>query len=373
MKTNKISEVQIISIMILFIIGSTLVTGGCMKAQQNSWISLLIAFILSVPLVIMYSRIGRRAQQKDIFDLSYLFFGKIGGAIITAIFSIYSISLGILVINNFTEYIQVVALPETPKYINAIFIGLTAYLVLKLGIEILGRGSAFMAPVVIATIILTTILSVNDIDISNIKPILIWNNKEILSCTFSMITFPFGETVLFISIFPTVKSKTNPTKLYLIALLISAILLEMVMLRNIMVLGLPLAETLYFPSYSAVSIIDIGTFLSRIEVLVSVNFIVLGLAKVTVCLYVGCKGIAKLFNFSNYKSTLLPTAIIMIVVSGLIFENTIQMFKFIDIYKYYAPVFQMLIPVVILVILEIKTRKNKRNINIEITVDQQQE
>lgn len=70
---------------------------------------------------------------------------------------------------------------------------------------------------------------------------------------------------------------------------------------DIMIFGIPLVSSLYFPSYTAAEIIDIVGFISRIEVLVSGNYIIFGVVKISVCLFVSCKGVAKLFKFKNYK------------------------------------------------------------------------
>lgn len=358
MRNEKISAFQVINMMVLFILGSTMVTGGDMGAYQDSWVSLLLAMLMALAVVSIYARLKKLGPEQDLFDLSYTVFGKIGGAIITFLFSIYVFHLGSMVIRNFTEYIQVVSLPETPQVVNAISIGLIAFFTIKAGIAILGRGTVLVLPIVAFIVLSSILFSINHMDLSNIKPILYQDPKTIFSGAFSMFAFPFAETVVFISVFPSVKNKKKFYPVYLTAILISGFLLLVLLLRNIFVLGFPLIKSLYFPSYSAVATIEVGSFLSRIEVLVSGNFIISGLVKVTVCLYVACKGFAKLLNIDDHKKLAAPLSFLMVVASGLLYKNTMQMFAFVRIYKYYAPFFQVIIPLIILIFAEIKAKRD---------------
>lgn len=354
---GKISGKQATHIMILFLLGSSLVTGGSMLAKQDSWASILVAMVMALPLALLFGSLYKLAPGKNIFDMAYLAFGKIGGAIITALFSLYTLHLGALVIKNFSEYFQVVTLPETPQIVAAICIGLLAYYNIVKGIEVLGRSSVFIMPIVLAVVLILNIMSLKYMGFENLQPMLNHNYKLILSGAYSVFAFPFAETVMFITIFSVVDTKKSPAKLYLIAILFSGILLAILVAVAIMILGLPLVATLYFPSYAAAGVIDIGGFLSRVEVLVSGNYIIFGIVKVSVCLFVSCKGIARLFGIKNHKVVAAPNITIMVVTSLFLYESTMQMFDFIDIYKIYAPFFEVVIPLAIFVFLKIKAKK----------------
>jgi spore germination protein KB len=359
MINEKISGKQAVSIMILFAMGSSIVTGGSLKAEQDSWLSIIIGAVMSIPIVLIYARINKLEPDKDLFDLSYMVLGKLGGAIVTFLFSAYAIILGILVIRNFTEYIHVVSFPETPQIVVAISIGLIMYFTVKKGIEVLGRGNVFIMPIAMFVVILLILSSTQNMDLDNIKPILYDNLKPVLAGAYSVLVFPFAETVLFITVFSSVDTKENPAKLYVKAILFSGLLLFALVLGNTLVLGFPLVKSLYFPTYTNAGIIEVGKFFSRVEVLVSGNFIVFGLVKATVCLYVGCRGIAKLFNISDHKKVAAPISLLMMISSVYIFKNTMQMFKAAEIYSYSAPFFQIVIPLLILISLQIKLKKQR--------------
>ena len=357
MLKDKITAKQAISMMILFQLGSSLVTGASMLADQDSWISVAIALVAAIPIMLMYARINKLVLNKDIFEISYFAFGKIFGAVITFLFAIYSFHLGTLVIKNFTEYIQVMSLPETPQLVSAIFIGMICFFAIRNGIEVFARFAAFMMPIAMFVIIILLSFSAKYMNVSNLRPFLSHDIKLIFNEAFSALAFPFAETVLFISVFSAVEDKNSLSSKYMTALMAGGTALIILVMGNIMVLGFPLVKALYFPSYETASIIDIGNFISRIEVLVSGNFIVFGLTKVTICLYVACKGIVKLFKIKSFKITAAVVSFLMVVVSQVLYENTMQMFTLIRAYKYYAPIFEILIPLAILIMLPIKAKK----------------
>lgn len=357
MQDGKISGKQATHMMILFILGSSLVTGGSVSAKQDSWFSVLIGMLFAVPVVLIYASMYKTASGKDLFDMAYMVFGKIGGALITILFSIYTLHLGALVIKNFSEYFQVVTIPETPQFVTALCIGLLAYYNIVKGIEVLGRGSVFIMPITLSVILLLNLLSFKYMDFDNLKPMFNQDLSLIMSGAYSIFTFPFAETVMFITIFSVVETKKSPAKLYLTAILFSGVLLALLVAVATMILGLPLISYLYFPSYAAAGVIDVGGFLSRVEVLVSGNYIIFGVVKVTVCLFVSCKGLAKLLGVKNHKVFAAPNVTIMLVASLFLYESTMQMFDFIDIYKIYAPFFEVVIPLAVLIALKVKAKR----------------
>ncbi|RPF42184.1 spore germination protein KB [Hydrogenoanaerobacterium saccharovorans] len=354
-----VSSKQMINIIILFILGTAFVAGGTAIAKQDSWISIILAFLLLIPIYLVYGKLNKLYPNKNVFEMFYECFGKIGGATFTIIFTLFSLHLGALVIRNFTEFIQVVSLSETPQYAAAIFIGVLCIWTVKSGIEILARGAMITGPIVIIVTILTVVLNINNMDLSYIQPIFGAGFGNILSNCTNYISFPFGEAVLFLSVMPCLKSKANPHKVYLMGTAIGCVILVMGRLRNTLVLGLPTLESLYFPSYTSVGIINIKEFITRIEVLMIGNFILSGLAKVCVCIYVTCKGFAHLFNVANYKDFAAPVALMMIAISAVTSSSTMEMMAYLKPYKYYAPVIEIFVPFLLLVVTLIK--KPKKN------------
>ncbi|MDF2568052.1 MAG: spore gernimation protein [Oscillospiraceae bacterium] len=352
-----ISSSQLICIMVLFIIGSSIVTGAGKESKQDVWISMIAAIVTSIPIYLMYAKLVKLFPDQTIFDMLYTCFGKIGGMVLNVIFILYPIHLGGIVMRNFTDFIQNVSFPETPRFVAAIFIGIVCCYILKHGPEVLGRGSFFALPIVVFTILATLLLTIGQQDFQNIQPVFSQKITDILASTSGLISFPYGEVVLFMSIVPCVEKKSNIKKVYLVSLAIGGTMLLLVLVRNIVVLGTPTMGMLYFPSYTSVSVIDVGDFISRVEVIVTQNFIICGITKTTVCIYAAIKGLERLFNIKDYKVLVAPACFACTALAGWSYASTMEMFQYIEVYKYYAPPLQIGVPIIMLIIGLVKQKK----------------
>lgn len=360
MEKKKITSKQAVSIMILFILGSSMIFGGSNEAAQDSWLGVIVGVIMFIPIVFLYSRIMKLYPQKNIFDIFYLVFGKIGGVIFTFLLTLYAIHLSAVIIRNFTEFIQVQSLTSTPQFVVALAIGFICFWTLKYGLTLLGRGSVLIVPVLMISIAITIVLLIQDMNFDNIRPIGGQGLKTITKCSFDFLAFPFGELVLFMAVLQKLRSPEKIPKIYFKSVFISGIILTLIVLRNILVLGASTLDSIFFNSYAAVTVIDIADFITRIEVLVAGNFIVCGLVKICICLYAGAKGVSKMFNIKNYKSIIIPITFVSIAASGYMYNSTMEVFNYKSVYKYIAPFFQILIPLITWIFAEIKVKKQSK-------------
>lgn len=360
METKKITSKQAVSIMILFILGSSMIFGGSNEGGQDSWIGLILSIILFIPVIFLYSRIMNLYPQKNIFEIFYLVFGKIGGVIFTFLLTLYALHLSAVIIRDFTEFIQVQSLTSTPQFVVALAIGFICFWTLKYGITLLGRGSVLIVPILMISIGITIVLLIQDMNFNHIKPIGGQGIKCITKCSLAFLAFPLGELVLFMAVLQKLRPEEKISKIYFKSVFTAGAILLLIVLRNILVLGAPTLDSIFFNSYAAVTVIDIADFITRIEVLVAGNFIVCGLVKICICLYAGAKGVAKIFNIQNYKTIITPITFVTIAASGYIYNSTMEVFNFISVYKYIGPFFQILIPLITWIFAEIKSKKQTK-------------
>lgn len=346
-------------IIVLFIFGSSVIMGVSSEAAQDSWISLLLAPVLAMPAILVYARIMKLFPEKDFFEIAEILLGKFKGKIVIILMTWYAIHLCALVLRNFSEFIQIVTMPETPQLPIMIAMILVVVYMAKSGIETMGKWSVFMLPIVILVVILTILLSINKMDVTNIMPVFEHDFGTILSGSYKLHTFPYAETVLFLCIACSISKKNSPYKLYAYPILIGTVTLLCVILRNNFILGPAMVGAQYFPSYTAVRIIDVGEFFSRVEGSIAMNFILAGIVKITVCLMAASKGIARLFGLQNYREVVLPVSLLAVALCAIVYKNVMEMFDFLDIYQYYAIPFQIIIPMMIWIVGEVKLRRER--------------
>jgi spore germination protein KB len=272
----------------------------------------------------------------------------------------YALHLGSLVVDNFSQFIEIMAMPETPQLpLMIVMLALTTYLAAS-GVETLGKWAIVTLPILCLIVTLTVVMSLSQMDFTNIQPVMGTEFSKIAAGSLKLFTFPLAETVLFLGLAGSIKRQTNPYKLYIYATAFTVLILLVVMVRNIELLGPALMKIEYFPSYIAARIINIGDFLTRIEGSISMNFVIAGVTKITVCLLVAAKGIAHLFGITNYRKILICVSLLMLALSAILYDTAMEMFAFLETYQYYALPFQIVIPVIVWVFAEFKVRRQKK-------------
>jgi spore germination protein KB len=351
-----ITDKEAICLFIAFVIGSSLVISGG-GAKNDSWIAIIVGIAMSVPVLTIYARMISLFPGQNLYDILITVFGKFVGSIVTVIYSMYAFHLGALVLRNFGGFIKIVAMPETPLIVSLFCMGLLSIVAARLGIEVLARTSTYF-PIVFVILFIVQLLAIPKIHMGYLKPVLGNGIRPVLTGGFATFSFPFCETVLFICLFSSLKSKKSPFKVYKLGVLITAFVLITVAIRNIGVLGNTLAG-FYFPSYEAVRRIKVGDFLQRIEVTVSFVLFIGVLFKSSVCLLAAAKGASKLFKLNDYKSAVIQIGLMMIYFAYIIYDNSMEMkYWAFKVYPYYAFPVQVIIPVILWIFAEMKIRKS---------------
>lgn len=358
MQTEKITDKEAICLLIVFVVGSSLILGIGGEAKNDSWIAGIVALIMVIPMLLIYSRILSLFQGKDLFDILNITLGKVIGKIVAFIYIWYAFHLGALALRNFGEFINIVAMPETPMLVPLFCLGLVSIIAVRLGIEVIGRTTTYFLPLLLFTLVVVELLAIPQLHLNYLKPILGNGLIPVLKGGFSTFSFPFAETVLFIGILGSLKTKKSPFKVYYWGISISGVIIIITTIRNIAVLG-NMLDSFYFPSYAAVARINIGDFIERIEVSVSFVFIFGVFVKSSICLLVACKGIGKMFNLKDYRSIVIQTGLLMIYFSYIVYDNSMMMnYWAFKVYPFYAFPLQVILPIMIWILAEIKARKN---------------
>lgn len=154
MDKQTISDKQGTCLGILFIFGSTLVLGTGGNAKNDTWISVLLAILLSIPVLLMYARILYRYPGMDLYDILEEVFGKLAGKLFGLMFAWFSFHLGALVLRNFAEFMSNVGLPETPQIVPTIIFSIICVIGVKSGIETLAKCAGYFIIYVISILVI---------------------------------------------------------------------------------------------------------------------------------------------------------------------------------------------------------------------------
>lgn len=347
------------ALIILFLHGSASLVSVTSKANQDTWLTILFASAMTIPMIFLYSAILKRYPQKNLFEIIVEAFGKIIGKIVCILYIWYAIHLGSMILRMFSELMHLLTLSETPQIMIAMFMILPCIWLAASGIENMGRLAKLCFWVVTIFILTTTVVAIKDMNFSNIKPVLTTDAKTLISSSFPTFMLPFGELILMTVLFPFVKPQNSPTKIYIKALVISTTLFVALNLRNLFVLGLPSTKMFYLASYQAVSVLSIGEFFTRMEVLVGAIVLISCFIKICLCLVISSTGLANVCGIKENKRLVAPSALIMVILAACLYTKTEEMFKWVNFYMIYAIPFELILPIIIWITAEIKTRIKK--------------
>ena len=135
-----------------------------------------------------------------------------------------------------------------------------------------------------------------------------------------MLSFPFGELVVFTVILASVNKLGKGKKVSLIAVLTTGIILSISTLLVIITVGVDAFRYSNFPMLSAARLVSIGHFIERIDVIV-VFIMTLGvITKVSVYLYCALKGLEYIFRLP-YRYFTVPISMLVSFFSILVTAN----------------------------------------------------
>lgn len=357
MKKEVISVRQGVALIILFIIGSTVIVGAGSEAKQDTWIAIIISIFWATILLLMFSRILSLYPGKDLFDILQLVMGKFIGTFISILMIWFAYHLGSIVIRDISEFTSVAGFPDTPVILPMFFLILLLIWGLKEGIEVIGRWSEFFIWVVALIFIFTSMLSIPQMDINRIKPILNSGLFLIIRGAFSSLSFPFGETVVFTMVFSNVGNGNRYYKTFMLGLIIGGFFIVLGSIRNLIILDSKIMAQVYFPSAIAANLTQFGELFQRLEMGAVIVLLVCAFVKIIICLFAVCNGISKVFGFDDYRFIATPVTLLMLSFSSFVYKSTMEMATWsFNIWPYYSFIFEVIIPLIVFIAAEIKMR-----------------
>lgn len=358
MNKIEISAKQMEAIIAVFLSSSVLVMGGSSKAEQDSWLCVIAATVAVIPLLWVHTKILELYPGQNYFGNVIRATGKPVGTVLCLLLIFYSLSIGTFVLRIFAEFMHIVNMTETP--LIAILVCMTAVMVYTLSnrLYVLARISQFVLPFVLITVIITVLLSYKTMDINNLKPILHTETSKLFDGFLLVFALPYGEIIICMPMFGAMDRKAKIFPTLLKAVLISFLIIFIATERNRLVLGY--SDSIYaYPSYETASVISLGGFLTRVEVLIGINLLLSGFIKTGVLLFTVCDGIAKTFHYRDYEPFVAPMGLVFMTGAVLSSSNTVEMFDWLNYLPVYSLPFQIIIPVLVLIVGTLRKKFHK--------------
>lgn len=322
LESGKINNLELITLSTLYLLGSALIfTPGISDAGQDTWLALLLGITTAIPFLYLYCKLAEKFPHKTIVEYSQELLGPLLGKIMGALYVWFAFILGVWVLRNFTDFIYITTLDQTPhSFIAAAFTFLAAYGVSK-GLEVIARSSQFMFPIVAAAFFVIVIPVLREVDYTFLLPILNTEPPKFFLAAFINFSFPFTEMVLFTMIFPYLSEKENIFVPALKGMLIAGGALFIKTLLIVAIFRPQFAASMIYPFYNLSRLISVAGFLERFDPLMVGAFILTGFVKISLCYYAACLGLGQLLGLRDYRPLILPMGALMVAFSLVVYPN----------------------------------------------------
>lgn len=171
------------------------------------------------------------------------------------------------------------------------------------------------------TAITATILSIGNMRLSYFLPIFEIKLDDFAKTTSNAAAVTFGGVAL-LFITPHVKDKKKLARSMVGGLTISAVIFLLILFRNVSTLG-PSSVIYSMANYQSVRMINIGDFITRIELIVVLANTSTLFIRISGIYYAAAISITQILKLKSYKTLLLPIGGIAVVIAIISFPSTI--------------------------------------------------
>lgn len=373
MEKKYITKNQFLGIIFLFILSNDMIRGYFVRdIQQHVWLTTAISIPLAIFLFYIYSFIYKNTNNVGFKQAMELIVGKFLSKVLFAIYFLYFSILLFFSLRDLIELIHIYFVPETMILFIAIGILSTLLYMINKDIETFARVSQFLFTLTIIALLLFSfmLIIINKPNFNGFLPFLPNGFKPLIR-PILMMTYgtPMGELFVLMVIFQFVKplQQKKAYKSAYLGIFLAGIFLLLITIFNVIFIP---SKALVFdicPSMRVWRRIDLESYIQRFDLLVLNIIATHTIIKLFVLLF---SSKILLGNIVNIKKNNIYALIIAIIVAVTIHYfsknyNTILTIRFYFIIPYLNLVFEVGLPLVIVVISFLRKSKIKKLLKID--------
>ncbi|EIT86330.1 spore germination protein [Fictibacillus macauensis ZFHKF-1] len=327
-----LSSSQLFWLLVSFMTGSSLLMAPDLTAfyaKQDGWVSMLIAIGIGLVLNVIWIYLLSKYHYQSIFIIVEKVAGKWVGRAISLILVFYALHLCAYVVRNLSNFMNSNVLPNTNVWIFQIMLLCVALYSTFSGLNNLSRVNEFLNPIMALLFFGSLLLTLNRFQWHYFKPAFEMPVRKMMQGAYTTTGFPFIEIIIFSSLFTFVTHKGKIMKRYLLAIVISGLVLTMTIIIVIGCDGAFMVSRMSYPTYELMRTINLFKILERIEILIAVVWIVGIFVKVTICLFTAFFGLQHVAQHENFHPFILPAGILVWSLSNHIHGNMMQFTEFV--------------------------------------------
>lgn len=361
---KKISPKQFIYIIISVVLSTATIflpSIVASKAEQDSWVSVLIATGFSIPVFCLYYGISNMFKDKTVFSFVEDIFGKILGKIIAFLYLLFFIHLAIIMIRELLEIMRSAFMPKTPPIVFSFVLIVVASYVITKGFIAIARMNEVVFPLGMGLLGFVIFFSIPYIKMENFLPVLAKGFLPPIKGSLPLTSWML-ESIIILAIFPHISNSKKVLKSGIISLLF----ISFALLLGVLAIGIFGSKTTADFKFTALEMtrtIRLSNYFARLDSMIMAVWIEGIFMKITIFLYIIVKGFSDIINFDDFRFAVLPIASIIVPMSIFVSTNIDELYNFLkDTFFYETFIFEIILPVFIFTVAKIRKLDKKTNV-----------
>lgn len=343
--------------------GSVLVVSALMAsiAKQDAWLGAIAAVVFGFPVIWILVFLGRRFPDKNYIECLQSVWGRPVGTVMAVLSMNLWITLSYHISWYVGDFMTSQSMPETPAYvINLVFIAAVAVAV-RYGLETISRAFEIFILISASLFLIATVLILPNAKIENLQPVLENGLSVVFKSAFFMSAFVTYPVYTIMMVYPTETGDLKAAgKNMLTGYLFSSIISFLAIILSILVLGWQITANTRYPAFRLAKEIELGVVFTRIEFIIFFSWILTQFIINTMLFYSAVKGIAQLFRLKDHKKLVLPFALVVFVLSGVVFPDVFYQENWIVfVWAPYAFIHGFVIPLLTIILYFVRGGKKK--------------
>lgn len=327
-------------------------------AKQDLWLSPIWASFVGLMIVFIAFQLHRLYPDQTIFEYSEQILGKIPGKILGIIFVFFYFHITGIIVREYGEFVSGTFLHRTPMVVVFASMVLVASMAVHGGLEVIGRCSEIIVPVLLILYLILFVLLFKDLDIHNFFPIMENGLGPSLKGSLVLQSW-FSEFILVSFFFPYLTDRAKGMKWGMISVLSVMFYLVLTNIMSLLLFG-NLTASLTYPVMIAGRYISIADFLGHLESIVMSVWVAGTFVKITVFYYALVLGTAQLFKLTDFRPIILPVGFLLILCAIWSAPNLQDLSHFLGTSApFYFLSIQVGIPLLLLIIAWIKKKRQQ--------------
>ena len=320
---ERIKTSQLMMLIITFVMGSTLlITLVDGISAQGTWVVMVAAFVLSVPFLLVYISLAKRFPGKSLIEINDIIFGRVAGKAISIIYLLFFFLLLTFNTADLSSFYTGYIIPEAPQMAFIVPVLLVCAFTVKRGLSALVRVSVVTTIFTVATVVLMTLLLIGNMDFSNFLPVFDKPAIKYIQATQTVAELPILELVAMLMVTPMLRDNKKLTRWWMGGVGVAMIMFVTIAARDTAVLGAA-SNILGENSYEAIRLVNIGEFLTRIELLIAITYTALLFVKTALLYYVTATALSQLLRVDR-NVMILPLGALTVFFAAIKVESTVE-------------------------------------------------